>query len=205
MMASTNWRLAPMRFLSLLAATVMVCFAPLAWSADISDTVLLVAKRSLRDRIYGSSVLLARPLGEERHVGFIVNKPTNLTLGKLFPKHIPSQKIADPVYLGGPTGPEVIFAMVKDSKSPGGRSLQLTPGLFLAFDSAIVDRIIENQPQQARFFAGMVMWQPQELADEVKRGLWWVLEPKAEVLLRKPTDNLWEDLVGRAERQANTI
>ena len=107
-----------MRFLSLLSSIVAVVvvtaiYAPLAWSADISDTVLLVAKRALHDRVYGSSVLLSRPIGEERHVGFIVNKPTNLTLGKLFPKHIPSQKVVDPVYLGGPTGPEIIFAMVK--------------------------------------------------------------------------------------------
>jgi len=195
-----------MRFVSLVVTAItLLLSAPLAWSTDLSDAVLLVAKRTLRDRVYGSSILLARPLGEERHVGFIVNKPTNMTLGKLFPKHVPSQKIVDPVYLGGPTGPEVIFAMVKDSKSPGGRSLQLTPGLFLAFDSAIVDRIIETQPQQARFFAGMVMWQPHELAEEVKRGLWYVLEPKPEILLRKTTDSLWEELVNRAERQANTI
>ena len=194
-----------MRILSFLAAIVLTMGAPLAWSADLSETVLLVAKRSLRDRIYSSSIVLARPLGEERHVGFIVNKPTNMTLGKLFPKHVPSQKIVDPVYLGGPTGPEVIFAMVKNQTSPGGRSLQLAPGLFLAFDSAIVDRIIETQPQQARFFAGMVMWQPHELTEEVKRGLWFVMEPKPEFLLRKPTETLWEDMVGRAERQANTI
>jgi putative AlgH/UPF0301 family transcriptional regulator len=198
--------MAPMRILTFLAAALtLVLAAPLAWSADISDTVLLVAKRSLHDRIYGSSVLLARPMVEGRHVGFIVNKPTNMTLGKLFPKHVPSQKIVDPVYLGGPTGPEVIFAMVKDSKSPGGRSLQLTPGLFLAFDTAVVDRIIETQPQQARFFAGMVMWQPHELAEEVKRGLWHVMDAKPEILLRKSSDTLWEDLVGRAERMANTI
>src|SRR5436305_6393439 len=193
-------------FLSSIGAVVVVTanYAPLAWSADISDTVLLVAKRQLQDRIYGSSVLLARPLGEERHVGFIVNKPTNLTLGKLFPKHLPSQKVVDPVYLGGPTGPEVIFAMVK-GQSPGGRSVQLTPGLYLAFDSNVVDRIIESQPQQARFFAGMVLWQPRELAEEVRRGLWFVLDAQPEILLRKSTDGLWEELVGRSERKANTI
>ena len=195
-----------MRFLALVTATVVMALsASLAWSADISETVVLVAKRTLRDRVYGSSVLLARPLGEERHVGFIVNKPTNMTLGKLFPQHTPSQKVVDPVYLGGPTGAEVIFAMVKDKKSPGGRSLQLAPGVFLAYDSAVVDRIIETQSEQARFFAGMVMWQPHELADEVKRGLWFVLPAKPELLLRKPTDSLWEDLVGRCEREANTI
>ena len=194
-----------MRFLSLLSVIALALCAPLAWSADITDTVLLVAKRNLKDRIYGSSILVARPLGDDRHVGFIVNKPTTMTLGKLFPKHLPSQKVVDPVYLGGPTGPEVIFAMIKGRESPGGRSLQLAPGFYVAFDSAVVDRIIESQPQQARFFAGMVLWQPMELGEEVKRGLWYVLEPQPEILLRKSTDGLWEELVGRSERKDNTI
>jgi len=194
-----------MRFLSLLAVIALALSTPLAWSADITETVLLVAKRQLKDRIYGNTILIVRPLGDERHVGFIVNKPTTMTLGKLFPKHIPSQKVVDPVYLGGPIGPEVIFAMIKGRESPGGRSLQLAPGLFVAFDSAVVDRIIESQPQQARFLAGMVLWQPMELGEEVKRGLWYVLEPTPEILLRKSTDGLWEELVGRSERKDNTI
>jgi putative AlgH/UPF0301 family transcriptional regulator len=195
-----------MRLVSILVAfvTLALC-APLAWSGEVDQTVVLVAKRNLSDRIFGSTILVARPIGEGRHIGFIVNKPTTMTLGKLFPKHIPSQKIVDPVYLGGPTGAEVIFAMVKGQASPGGRSLQLAPGLFVAFDSEIVDRIIESQPQQARFFAGMVMWQPHELQEELKRGLWHVLEPEPALMLRKSTDGLWEELVSRAERRANTI
>jgi len=103
--------------------------APLAEAADITQTVLPVAKRNLHDRLYGSTILIAKPIGDERHVGFIINKPTNMTLGKLFPKHRPSQKVIDPVYLGGPMGPEVIFAMVKDAKSPGaGTTANCDPG-----------------------------------------------------------------------------
>jgi len=194
-----------MKIRILLVALVLATAAPLAFATDVTQTVLLVAKRNLRDRLYGSTILVARPIGDERHVGFIVNKPTNLTLGKLFPKHTPSQKVIDPVYLGGPTGPEVIFAMVKGRDSPGGRSLQLAPGLFVAFDSSIVDRIIETQPQQARFFAGMVLWAPNELDEEIRRGLWYTLEPQPDLFLRKSTDGLWEDLVNRSERRANTI
>ena len=194
-----------MRLLSLMTAMILALSASLAAAADLTQTVLLVAKRELRDRLYGSSVLLAKPIGDARHAGFIINKPTNMTLGKLFPQHGPSQKVIDPVYLGGPTGPEVIFAMVKDAKSPGGRSMQLTAGVYLAYDSAVVDRIIETQPQQARFFAGMVLWAPTELDEEVRRGLWYVLDPQPDLFLRKTTDNLWEELVGRCERKANTI
>jgi putative AlgH/UPF0301 family transcriptional regulator len=191
---------------STLAFLALALCAPLAQSQDSGvDTVLLVAKRNLADRMYGSTVIAARPIGESRHIGFIVNKPTTMTLGKLFPQHVPSQKVVDPVYLGGPTGAEVIFAMVKDKASPGGRSIQLTPGLYVAFDSEVVDRIIEKQPQQARFLAGMVMWQPYELQEEVKRGLWFVMKLQPDMLLRKNTDGLWEELVSRAEREANTI
>jgi len=194
-----------MRILSLLTAMTLALAAPLAAATDLTQTVLLVAKRNLRDRLYGSTILIAKPIGDERHVGFIINKPTTVTLGKLFPKHAPSQKVIDPVYLGGPTGPEVIFAMVKDAKNPGGRSLQLMSGVYLAFDSAVVDRIIETQPQQARFFAGMVLWAPSELDEEVRRGLWYVLDPQPDLFLRKTTDSLWEELVGRCERKADTI
>jgi len=195
MMGAMNLRL-------LLAALAFAVCAP-ASSSDLAKPMILVAKRSLQDRVYGATVLIVRPLGE-RHVGFIMNKPTNLTLGKLFPKHLPSQKVADPVYLGGPTGAEVIFALVKGD-NPGARSLTLAPGLFLAYDSRVVDHVIETQPQQARFFAGMVMWQPNELDEELKRGLWYLLDAQPEALLNKPSDGLWEELVGRAERKANAI
>ena len=194
-----------MRILSLVTAMILALAASVAAAADLTQTVLLVAKRNLRDRLYGSTILIAKPIGDGRHVGFIMNRPTNLTLGKLFPKHGPSQKVVDPVYLGGPMGPEVIFAMVKDAKSPGGRSLQLTAGVYLAYDSAVVDRIIETEPQQARFFAGMVLWAPNELDEEVRRGLWYVLDPQPDLFLRKTTDNLWEELVSRCERKDNTI
>jgi len=192
--------------LPILLAALAFALLPLeARSADADDTVILVAKRNLQDRVYGSTILVAKPVGNDRHVGFILNKPTQLTLGKLFPEHAPSRKVVDPVFLGGPFGREVIFALVQRRDSPGGRSVQITPDLYLAFDSPIVDRIIETEPDHARFFAGMVVWQPGELRQELKRGLWYVHDAKTELLLKKQTDGLWEELVGRSERKANTI
>jgi putative transcriptional regulator len=197
--------------LSIPALFMAACaIAAIAWSAparpaDLSDSIILVAKRQLQDKLYGSTILIARPIGAERHVGFIINKPTQMTLGKLFPTHEPSRKVTDPVYLGGPVSPEVIFAMVQGRESPGGRSIKILDDLYLAIDSEIVDRVIEKQSSQARFFAGMVLWRPGELTEEVKRGLWYVHDAKADIVLRKSTESMWEELVGRAERKANSI
>jgi len=193
------------RILSLIAVSLLAFMPALPAHSEASeDTMILVAKRQLRDQLYGSTILIVKPLGEDRHVGFIINKPTQMTLGKLFPNHGPSQKIADPVYLGGPFNAQVIFALVQRPDSPGGRSVRIAPDLYLAVDSSVVDRIIESEPQHARFFAGMVLWKPGELSDELKRGLWYSLDARSELVLKK-ADGLWEELVGRSERKANTI
>jgi putative transcriptional regulator len=196
--------------LSIPALFMAACaIAAIAWSSparptDTTEPILLVAKRQLQDKVYGSTILIARPIGAGRHVGFIVNKPTQMTLGKLFPTHEPSRKVTDPVFLGGPVSTEVIFALVQ-GKSPGGRSLKILDDLYLAIDSEVVDSIIEKQPAQARFFAGMVLWRPGELNEEVKRGLWYLVDAKADLVLRKQTDGMWEELLGRSERKANAI
>jgi len=194
------------RFL-ILAAVFVACVAvsPLTRSEGVDETTILVAKRQLRDQLYGNTILIVKPLGEDRHVGFIINKPTQMTLGKLFPGHGPSQKVVDPVYLGGPFNSQVIFALVQRPDSPGGRSVRLGQDLYLAIDSSVVDRIIESEPQHARFFAGMVLWKPGELAEEVKRGLWYTLDSRTDLVMRSKLDGLWEDLVVRSERKANTI
>lgn len=191
-------------------AFLLVIAAALAWpaaaaAADLSeDSVILVAKRQLRDKMYGSTILVARPIGHDQHIGFIVNRPTKVTLGQLFPRHAPSQKVPDPVYLGGPISAESIFALVQTQRHPGGRSVQLMPGMFAVFDGKIVDDVIEHEAAKARFVAGLVGWRAGELRDEVKRGAWFVLDADPKLVLRKP-DGLWEELVRRAEQRANSI
>jgi putative transcriptional regulator len=190
-------------------ALLVVLATALSWAfpaaaADISDSVILVAKRQLRDKMYGATILVARAIGNDQHIGFIVNRPTKITLGQLFPQHGPSQKVPDPVYLGGPINPESIFALVRTEKSPGGRSVPVMPGMFAVFDGKVVDDVIEHEANRARFVAGLVGWRSGELREEIRRGAWFVLEPDPALVLRKP-EGLWEELVRSAELRANGI
>jgi putative transcriptional regulator len=195
----------PALFMAACAILAIAWASPSRATDPDEDSIILVAKRQLQDKLYGATIVLVRPIGAERHVGFIVNKPTQVTLGKLFPTHEPSKKVTEPVFLGGPVSPEVIFALVQGKQSPGGRSIKILDDLYLAIDSDVVDSVIEKQSSHARFFAGMVLWRPGELADEMKKGLWFVTDAKADVVLRKSTEGLWEELLGRSERKANAI
>ena len=187
------------------AAASLLGWSAMLPAADLSRAVILVAKPELSDGVYRAAILVATPLGRDQHVGFIINRPTPYTLGKMFPEHGPSQKVEEPVYLGGPFSSQVIFALVQRRESPGGTSVELMPGLYVALDGATVDGIIESQPERARFVAGLVAWQPGELREEIRRGLWYVLEPDAALVLRKPTEGLWEELVRRLQRAASLI
>jgi putative transcriptional regulator len=189
----------------LLALAAALLFSlPAAASDTNASSVLLVAKRELHDKLYGATILLARPLGQDQHIGFIVNRPSRVTLAQLFPQHAPSRKVVDPVYVGGPVTPESIFALVQTTKNPGGRSVKLMENLFAVVDGKLVDDVIEKAAAQARFVAGLVAWRTGELDDEIRRGAWHVLAADSALVLRKP-DGLWEELVRRAELRANGI
>ena len=185
-------------------ALALLFWVPLAGAADLGKPLILVAKPELHDAIFGSTVLVVTPIGADQHAGFIVNRPTRIKLGSLFPEHGPSQKIVDPVYLGGPVQTQVLFALVRRADNPGGNSFEMMPGLYAAFDGAVVDRIIETDASHARFVAGLVAWQAGELRDEIKAGAWYVLDADPALLTRNP-DHLWEDLVQRSTRIRNSI
>lgn len=171
---------------------------------DLTKAVVLVAKPELSDPIYGQTVLVVTPLNGDRHVGFIVNRPTEATLGKLFPGADGAQKVVDPVYLGGPMGTQVLFALVQRSDGPSKTSIELMPGLHAAVDVTTVDSIIRFESDHARFVAGFVAWSAGELRDEIALGAWYVLEANSALALRKP-DGLWEELVQSAQRAEKAI
>jgi putative transcriptional regulator len=193
-----------MKLRSLLCA-VLAAAATVAQAGDLSNSMILVAKPELVDQLYGSTILVVTPVGGDQHAGFIVNRPTNVTLGQLFPEDGPSQKLVDPVYLGGPLSPQVVFALVERQQKPGGQSFELMPGLYAAVDEETVDRIIRTESDHARFVAGLVVWQRGELQAEIERGAWYVLPPDARLAVQKPSQGLWEELVRVSKLRANSI
>ncbi len=195
------------RVLTLLLPALVSAWIASVRGADLpeTETVMLVAKPQFRHPIYGETILIARPIGEGQHVGFILNRPTNVSLAEAFPGHRPSETVRDPIYFGGPAEVNAVFALVARSNSPGRGSMQLTPDVFLVIAADTVDHVIETDSDHARFFAGVVVWQPGELDEELKRGAWYVLDPEPELVLPQKTEGMWQRLVHRAFLRENGI
>jgi putative transcriptional regulator len=172
---------------------------------DTSEPMMLVAQRDFRSELFGSSIVFVKPLPDGGHVGFIINRPTTAKMGDLFPGDEASQKVADPLFLGGPDSYNRIFALVGKRDVAGKEAMQLMPGVFLVADAKEIDRVIASDPEHARFFLGMVTWEPGQLEDELDRGMWYADKADAKMVLDKKTDGLWEELVRRSEARAHSI
>src|SRR5438094_4027900 len=109
-----------------LAASSAVFFLASATAAP-GETVLLVAKRQFEDPIYGSTIVLAKPVQGGGHVGFIVNRPTKMSLAELFPEHEASKKVADPLFLGGTVDMNLVFALVETQGNRKDGAIRIAP------------------------------------------------------------------------------
>jgi putative transcriptional regulator len=185
------------RIVTLLA---LLMAAPFAGAQSQDDAIILIAHPAFRDLEYRQTVLVAAPAPNGGHVGVILNRPTKRSLGSLFPEHEPSKKVADPVYYGGPFSRGALVALVRADNTPGSGSVLLMKNLYLAFRANTIDHVIEATPNEARYFVGYVGWRPGELRGEIDRGLWSVANADLEVIFRKDTEGLWEELLQQSKR-----
>jgi putative AlgH/UPF0301 family transcriptional regulator len=178
---------------------VLLLFAGMTGAAraiDLSQAVILVASNRLAGSIYEQTVILAAPLPQGGHFGFIVNRPTSMKLETLFPEQGSTRKVVDPVYAGGPVLSRAVFAVMRMAPDNNEKFLSLMPGLVVAIDGATVDSIIETTPNDARYFVGLMLWSPDELDDEISNGAWEVRPADVDTVLRAKSSGLWKSLEG---------
>src|SRR6185295_7735633 len=189
-----------MNFARPVLAFLLIASAGFASAQPQEEAIVLIAHPAFRDLEYRQTVLIAAPAPNGGHVGVILNRPTRRSLGSLFPEHEPSKKVVDPVYYGGPFSRGALVALVHAHDSPGPGSVPLMKDLFLAFRANTIDHVIETTPNEARYYVGYVGWRPGELKSEIDRGLWNVVDADLEMVFRKDTDGLWEELLQSSKR-----
>jgi putative AlgH/UPF0301 family transcriptional regulator len=184
------------RLFSVLAVAGMLLGAAggAARAQDLSQTVMLVATAGLDGTVFEQAVVIAAPLPNGNHVGFIINRPANVKLTTLFPDQETARNVVDGAYLGGPAMANVLFAVVRgEPTEPDEKMVPLLPGLYAVLDGSGVDRVIAETPNDARYFIGVTLWDPKQLEQQVRSGDWVVKAADASAVFRK-TNGLWSEL-----------
>lgn len=196
----------------LLLAAAAWLYHPQALGAEAQDeheadpnVTLLVASRMLENTIWRQTVVLVTRLPQGVHLGIILNRPTKARLGELFPDDAASQRTTEPVYFGGPEGLDALVALVDTATRPSTQSIGIARGVYLAVEAETIDRVIEERPEQARFYVGVAIWPTNALERYVAEGIWNVREAEPGIVFRKDTDSLWSELAPAGDQPADSL
>jgi len=165
-----------------------------AQAPEDPNTVVLVAAPNLAEPVYRQTVLIVTAIEGGRFIGIMLNRPTRRSLSSLFPEHGPSKAVVEPVFYGGPMSRSAIFALARSQQASGTGSIPILKNLYLAITVTVVDKVIEETPNDARYYVGNVLWRPGELQDEIRRGVWTVHNADPEIVFNKDPTHLWEEM-----------
>ncbi len=181
-----------------LALAALLLAAPLLAAAQ-SGGVLLVAKPSVVDPNFARTVIAVAQMPDGAAIGVVLNRPLRQSLAQLMPDQAPLARFTEPLRVGGPVEQNGLFALYV-AAGPVGESLSLGAEVHLALLPPDVEKLIAAPPARLRFFTGYSGWAPGQLAREIERGDWWVMDPSADIAFQDETRGLWDELRNQASQ-----
>ena len=165
---------------------------------------LLVAKPTVLDGYFMRSVVLLATHSEaEGSMGVVMNHFTGYMLGEVLEELDPGKNI--PLYLGGPVGNDSIFYVHTLPPEVVPNSLALGDGLYFGGNYEAVRHYLEQGGPTVgvmKFMLGYSGWAEGQLADEVSRHDWAVLEHMPTAALMSDVDEeVWADAVAQFGRR----
>jgi len=186
----------------LLACVLSGMLGPTARGADESKNKLefLIARNQVNDPFFHHSVVVMLPTtGTVLIVGLIINKPTRITIGKLFPDIPELKSKTDEAFFGGPVDirtPSIVF---KSASTPEN-ALKLYGDVYLTFDPDLISKSFQSRSSDSRprLFLGRAQWAPGQLQNEIRRGGWYRLQAEGDLIFSSRPEDLWPTLHARA-------
>ena len=167
------------------------------------DGLLLVASHGLRDpNFFHTVILLCRHSREEGTVGLVLNRCTQMPVGKALSDLEFAGGREEPLWLGGPVNERNLWILHRraDLISPGH---EVMDGVFFTADAGVVKRLLKtNAPDREgavfRLFVGYAGWSAGQLEQEVEQGAWNVVPAGPECLFSEEPESLWREMSIRA-------
>jgi putative transcriptional regulator len=177
-------------------------FSPPAYAAENkkNQVEILIARNEVNDPYFRQSVVLMLPEKETQLVvGLIINKPTRLTLGRLFPDSPELKDRTDNAYFGGPVDirtPSVVFR----SQTAPDNAVRLYGNVYLTFDSDLISNAFQSPKPGSgpRLFLGRAQWAQGQLDNEIRLGGWYRIKAEGDLVFSSQPDRLWPTLHARA-------
>ena len=155
---------------------------------------VLISEPFLNDTYFKRSVVLLTEHSEEGSVGFVLNKPVDLSVNDIlndFPE------VDAEISIGGPVNTNTIhYIHTLGEQIPD--SVKVLKNLFWGGDfDALKDVLVQDAAlsNKIRFFLGYAGWSPKQLDNELSENAWLISEMNAEQIMRGPDNDLWRKIL----------
>ncbi|HEU4718451.1 MAG TPA: YqgE/AlgH family protein [Bacteroidia bacterium] len=155
---------------------------------------LLVSEPFLHDDYFRRSVLLIAEHNEKGTVGFILNKPLDVTLQEAVPGF---PEFSGTAFFGGPVQRDQLY-YVHTLGNVIPDSVQISPGLWWLGDFDKVKEMMRRKEigeKEIRFFIGYAGWEEGQLSRELGERSWYVSRGDREVVFSDAHETLWTETV----------
>ena len=161
---------------------------------------LLVAKPTVGDFFFKRSlVLIVDPDEGDGAMGVVVNHYMGYNLRDIMPDIESVEEI--PLYLGGPVGTQMLFYLHTLGPSIVPDGIEVADGVYFGGDFEAIKRYVElGAPVDGRikFIVGYSGWSKDQIASELKRHDWAVLDRgDKDLLMGEGDDDVWREAVSR--------
>ncbi|HXS80715.1 MAG TPA: YqgE/AlgH family protein [Gammaproteobacteria bacterium] len=193
-----------------IAALGLVCAfatAPLA-AQTISSGTLLVASPQLTDVNFARSVVLVLQHDENGTVGVVLNRPTSLVPGTIFPELAEGLGAYDGrLFRGGPIAPTRLLYLVRGLAAATVNGPEVLDKVFLSIDDGSLSDMVRlaDGTDELRLYAGHAAWVPGQLQAEIGAGGWQVLLATPELVFDEDPGSLWSKLEGQGSNGNNVV
>lgn len=174
---------------------------------------LLVASPQLHDPLFERAVILMAEYGPEGALGFVINRPTPLTLETVLEQlDIPHpEPFGDAVCWGGPVQPNAGFLLYREPlvepKPPRDETvLEVMPRVCISSSRFALEGIVAGWIGRPFCLClGYAGWDAEQLDAEIQRGSWIVLDFDARLAFEVPAGERWEQAIASLGLQSEQI
>ncbi len=153
---------------------------------------ILVSEPFLNDTYFRRSVVLLTEHSKEGSVGFVLNKPVELTISDVL-KDFPEFDAS--ISIGGPVNTNTIhYIHTLGNLIPN--SVKVLKNLYWGGDFETIKALIMQgkiMRNDIRFFLGYAGWSPKQLDNELSANSWLITELDGETIMRSIDLKLWQE------------
>lgn len=161
----------------------------------------LVAMPAMVDPHFQGAVVYVCEHGDKGALGLVINRPTELTLARLFDQVALKLEIAVlremPVYFGGPVQKERGFVLHQPCGAAYSSSLEINAELALTTSKDVLEDVSRGQgPQRMLVTLGYAGWGQGQLEREVADNAWLTVPADVSIIFDLPAKDRFSAALG---------